>query len=109
MVKIGTIKTIVSFVVGYGTRTIVKAIIDNNTSPETRKDKFAINICTIVLSGIAVSASKDYVDTKIDAWYGSWLGLNKFKDEVKNELNEEPSDTQVVVTPSPGTIVYSKD
>jgi hypothetical protein len=95
MIKVKTIKNIVTVIVGYGTRQIVMAVIKNNTSPEKMKDKFAIGVGTTALTAIAVSASKDYTDKKIDAYYNAWLGFNKIKEDVKEELSKDSSDADV--------------
>lgn len=88
MIKLKHIKTIAAVIVGYGTEEIVRAIIKNNTNPEKFKDKFAIGVGTTALTVIAMNASKDYTNAKIDAWYEAWIGLNHVKTEIKEALQE---------------------
>jgi hypothetical protein len=89
MIQIGTVKKSVTILVGFSTRRIVKAIIENNTAPENRKEKLIIGIGSWVLTAIAVSASKDYTDKKIDMYYNAWINRGVVKDEVTDAKTQD--------------------
>jgi 4-hydroxybenzoate polyprenyltransferase len=60
------VKSTTTFIVGAGTTAIVKGIIENNTDPETAKDKVAIATAGFVIGSMAAQATKDYTDRSID-------------------------------------------
>jgi large-conductance mechanosensitive channel len=74
-------KTAVSIVVGAGTNKIISAIVDNNTEPESVRDKVAIKAGTITVSAMVAAKTKEYTDAKIDeaaAFYNEHIAP-KFK------------------------------
>jgi hypothetical protein len=74
MINLNTIKLIANVFVGYSVNRVVRAVIDNNTDPQTRREKYSVNTGSRVLGAMAAIGSKDYVDAKIDSWYKTWIG-----------------------------------
>ena len=72
MTKTYIAKRVVSVVVGIGTTKIVSSIIQSTTNPESVTDKVAVIASSYVLGSMAVEATRNYTDTKIDELTAWW-------------------------------------
>lgn len=73
MTKLELAKYAANIVVGAGTTKIVKDVIKNNTTPaETVTDTVAVTASALVISAMAVEATKSYTGAKIDAVADWW-------------------------------------
>lgn len=79
MDKVVIVKKVISTVVGLGTSTIVKAIIENNTEPETLTSKVTVTAASAAIGYAASDVMSDYTDAKIDEVINWW----------KNRSNKE--------------------
>ena len=72
MNKTDIAKRVVSTIVGIGTTKIVSSIISTTTDPESVTDKVAVLASSFVIGSMAVEATRNWTDTKIDGiviWY----------------------------------------
>ncbi len=79
MNKIEITKNVVNLVVGLGTTTIVKSIIKNNTTQETVTDQVTVAAGSLVLGSMAVDATKQHTDAKIEeiaVWWNHHITKN---------------------------------
>ena len=72
-------KRVVSTIVGIGTTKIVSSIIQTTTDPESVTDKVAVVASSFVIGSMALEATRNYTDTKIDkiiTWYKELANKN---------------------------------
>jgi len=81
MTKTDFAKMAISFVVGTGTKIIIKAIVKNNVDISKVTDKVAVEAATWVLSGLVASGAKKYTDSMIDELIAKWQEIKKGIDE----------------------------
>lgn len=77
MTKTKIAKKIVSVVIGIGTTKIVSGIISSTTDPESATDKVAVLASSWVLGAMAVEATRNYTDAKIDQTIALWKELSE--------------------------------
>lgn len=78
MTKTEIAKKATSFVVGLGTTTIVRSIVQNNVAPENVTQKVTVTAGTVVLGSMVADVSKAYTDAKIDQVVAWWkTNVNK--------------------------------
>lgn len=65
-------KRIVGGIVGYGTFTIVRQAIRNNTETETIRDRVTVNSASLLAAYVAEEKSRAYTDAKIDEIVAWW-------------------------------------
>jgi hypothetical protein len=66
MNKIATVKLIARVVVGAGTTTVTKSIIDNNVAPGNMFHRISVAAASVVIGSMASEATKSHTDARID-------------------------------------------
>lgn len=72
MKKIEIAKKIVSTIVGIGTSTIVKSIIENNVDTDTTYSKVTVASASAAIGFAASDVMSGYTDSKIDEMVDWW-------------------------------------
>lgn len=72
MKKIEITKKIISTIVGLGTSTIVKSIIENNVDTDTNAQKVTVTAASAAIGFAASDAMSGYTDSKIDEIVAWW-------------------------------------
>lgn len=72
MNKIAIAKKAVSLIIGIGTGTIVKGIIENNVAPDSPATKVSVSVAGFAIGGAVAEASSAYTDKMIDDVVDIW-------------------------------------
>lgn len=86
MTKTGIAKMAIGFVVGTGTKIIIKAIVRNNVDISKVADKVAVEAATWVLSALVAKGAKQYTDKMINDLISQWQEIKSKIDEARNEM-----------------------
>ena len=85
MKKIAAFKLAARIVVGAGTTTITKSIIENNVTPTNKIQAISTGVASVVIGSMASSATKSHTDAQIDEFVESWNSLRSNKDATATE------------------------
>ena len=86
--KIETVKNITRAVIGASVWWVVSNIIDNNVSPENRRQKAEVWIGSAAIGWVVAEQTDLYVDRKIDKMFEA-LEKKKNKPEPKDDMTEK--------------------
>ena len=78
MTKIEAFKLAARIVVGAGTTTITKSIIDNNVAPANLLQQVSVGVASVVIGSMASEKARAHTDAQIDAFVDVW---NKTKSD----------------------------
>ena len=86
MNKLAVTKTIANLLVGSGTTTITKSIIQNNVTPGNIYERVGVAAASIVIGSMAAEKTRSHTNARID-------GIAKAWNEAKSKSKED--DTTV--------------
>lgn len=66
MNKINAVKLIARVIVGAGTTTVTKSIIQNNVTPSNKIEAISVAVASVVIGSMASEATKSHTDARID-------------------------------------------
>lgn len=72
MSKLSAFKLVARVIVGAGSTTISRSIIQNNVQPSNVIENITITAASVVIGHMAADATKDYTSRQIDAVVDAW-------------------------------------
>lgn len=72
MTKLATFKLVARIIVGAGTTTISKSIIDNNVAGGSLPERVGVAVASVVIGSMASEATKSHTDARIDQAVALW-------------------------------------
>lgn len=82
MNKLATAKLVARVIVGAGTTTVTKSIIQNNVTPSNKIELISVAVASVVIGSMASEATKSHTDAKIDSFVAAWNNSKSTDDTV---------------------------
>ena len=89
MIKIETVRKVSKAVIGASVWWTIGNMIDNNVTPETRRQKLEVMIGSAAIGWVVTEQASLYIDRKFDSVVAKW---NKATKKTETETDLEPQD-----------------